>query len=333
MKRAIVTGATGMIGMALTKELLRSGYEVACLIRPDSGRLDRFKEAFLSFLCQGELQERLHIVPLGLSDFGKDEAVHAIMTAFGESDAVAAADVFFHLGWEGTFGSARNDAGLQKKNVENTLDAVWLAYKMGASTFVGAGSQAEYGRVEEGVKLSAYLPTYPENEYGIGKLHAGTHSRAICKSLGMRHIWARILSVYGPGDGENTMVMSGIISLLKGERPKYTKGEQLWDYLYAQDAARALLAMAEKGVDGRIYPLGSGIVRELREYIEIIRDTVNPEAEIGIGELPYNEGQVMYLCADITELTKDTGFVPQISFEEGIRKTLDWVRGQLYEEN
>ncbi len=330
MKRAIVTGATGMIGTALTKELLKSGYEVVCLIRPDSGRLCRFEDVMSRFMRQENLQEKLHIVPLSLSDFGKDEAVYAINNAFCEPDA---ADVFFHLGWEGTFGDSRNDAKLQKKNVANTLDAVWLAYKAGASTFVGAGSQAEYGRVEEDVKLSAYLPTHPENEYGRGKLRAGIDSRAICKSLGMRHIWARILSVYGPGDGENTMVMSGIISLLKGERPKYTKGEQLWDYLYAEDAARALVAMAERGVDGRIYPLGSGSVRELREYIEIIRDTVNPDVEIGIGELPYNEGQVMYLCADISELTDDTGFVPQVSFEEGIKKTLDWARGQLYEEN
>jgi len=330
MKRAILTGATGMIGMALTKELLKNEYEVVCLVRRGSDRALRLEKELGDFINTKNLQEKLHIVPLDLSELDRDDAVGLIDSAFGET---AAADVFFHLGWEGTFGGARNDAGLQKKNVEYTFSAVWLAYKAGVSTFVGAGSQAEYGRVEEGVKLSAYLPTHPENEYGRGKLRAGIDSRAACKSLGMRHIWARILSVYGPGDGENTMVMSGIRSLLKGERPVYTKGEQLWDYLYADDAARALVLMAERGVDGRIYPLGSGSVRPLREYIEIIRDTVNPSAEIGIGEREYNEGQVMYLCADIEELTKDTGFAPTVSFEEGIRKTLDWARGQLYEEN
>ncbi len=330
MKRAIVTGATGMIGMALTKELLKNGYEVVCLVRPDSGRVSRLQAEVEDFRQQENLQEKLHIVPLGLSELGGIDAVDTINEAFGEAEA---ADVFFHLGWEGTFGGARNDEVLQKKNLSNTLDAVWLAYKAGASTFVGAGSQAEYGRVADGVKLSAYIPTHPENEYGKGKLRAGIDSRAICKSLGMRHIWARILSVYGPGDGVNTMVMSGIISLLKGERPVYTKGEQLWDYLYAGDAARALVAMAERGVDGRIYPIGSGSVRPLREYIEIIRDTVNPSAEVGIGEREYNEGQVMYLCADIDELTKDTGFVPATSFEEGIKITVDWTRGQLYEKD
>ncbi|MBQ9765675.1 MAG: NAD-dependent epimerase/dehydratase [Lachnospiraceae bacterium] len=319
MRKATITGATGMIGMALAKELLRKGIEVVCVIRPDSGRLKGFEDEMNRFASDMGMKEKLHIALLNLSDYGKTESVYAMEDV----------DAFFHLAWEGTYGNSRNDEELQKRNTAATLEAVWLAYKSGASVFVGAGSQAEYGRVPDGVKLSAYVPTNPENEYGKAKLRAGIDSRAICKSLGMRHVWARILSVYGPGDGKNTMVMSGINKLINGEKPQYTKAEQQWDYLYAEDAARALFAMADKGIDGKIYPIGSGQTKELREYIEIIRDVVSPGAEIGIGELPYNEGQVMYLCADITELTEDTGFIPQVSFKDGIEKTLDYVRGQL----
>ena len=47
-------------------------------------------------------------------------------------------------------------------------------------------------------------------------------------------------------------------------------------------------------------------------------------AELGIGKLPYNQNQVMYLCADIEELTKDTGFVPEYTFEKGIQETVAW---------
>ena len=71
---------------------------------------------------------------------------------------------------------------------------------------------------------------------------------------------------------------------------------------------------------------GSGKTKQLKEYIEAIRDTVNPELEIGIGDIPYAEKQVMYLCADISSLTDDTGFVPQYSFEDGIKETVDWCR-------
>ena len=66
--------------------------------------------------------------------------------------------------------------------------------------------------------------------------------------------------------------------------------------------------------------------RPLREYIEAIRDAAAPGAEIGFGEIPYQEKQVMYLCADISDLEKDTGFAPRVTFAEGIEKTVDWCR-------
>ena len=105
-----------------------------------------------------------------------------------------------------------------------------------------------------------------------------------------------------------------------------TKGEQIWDFIYAGDAARAFRLIAEKGVHGKVYLIGSGIGKPLREYIEVIGKETNPDVPIGFGKIPYGDKQVMHLCADITELTEDTGFVPQVSFEEGIRNTVEWVR-------
>lgn len=326
MKRAIVTGATGMIGTALTKILLNARVEVVAVIRPSSGHRERFVKEMDRL---GNVKENLHIVTADLSEIGSDEALASIKRAFKSESC----DVVFHLGWEGTFGEGRNDAELQARNVSDTLELAWLSYRMGADVFVGTGSQAEYGRVSNGEKLSWVTMTKPETEYGKAKLRAGIESRAICRSLRVRHIWCRILSVYGPGDSSGTMVMSGIYSLLRGERPQYTRGEQLWDYLYADDAAAALYALASDGVDGKVYALGSGRVRPLREYIEIIRDTVNPAADIGIGELPYPPGQVMYLCADVSDLQKDTGFEAGTTFEEGIKKTVEWARGQIHEDD
>ena len=119
---------------------------------------------------------------------------------------------------------------LQNKNIEYTLDAVELAHHFGCSVFVGAGSQAEYGRVEG--KLSDTTPTDPETGYGVAKLCAGRMSRVMCASLGIKHIWARILSVYGPYDGDGSMVTSTLKKMLRGEEPELTAGEQMWDYTF-----------------------------------------------------------------------------------------------------
>jgi nucleoside-diphosphate-sugar epimerase len=180
--------------------------------------------------------------------------------------------------------------------------------------------------------LSDALPKNPVTGYGIAKYAAGRMSSLMCENYGMRQCWGRILSAYGPGDNSYTMVMSAVIAMEKGERMSFTKGEQVWDYIYAEDCARAFYLIGEKGKHGKAYTVGSGDRRLLRDYIYAIRDAVNPSLSIGIGEREYYPNQVMMLTADLSDLTEDTGFVPQVSFEEGIRRTIDWYRRKHSEE-
>ena len=64
---------------------------------------------------------------------------------------------------------------------------------------------------------------------------------------------------------------------------------------------------------------------ELKECVETIRAKISPAAEIGYGDIPYYEDQVMHLEADISRLTEDTGWEPQTSFEKGIKKTIEFM--------
>ena len=164
----------------------------------------------------------------------------------------------------------------------------------------------------------------------MAKLCAGEMSRELCHQLGIKHIWVRILSVYGPYDGPNTMISSAIRTMLEGKKMKFTAGEQKWDYLYSKDAAEALWRLWKKGTDGKVYVLGSGSIKTLKEYIQEIYCAVleiNPNAgRPCFGEIPYIDGQVMYLGADIRELTEDTGFMPEVSFADGIREVIAGIR-------
>lgn len=296
-KKVILTGATGAIGVAVLKYCQELHWDVCAIVRPGSVR-------------NQDLLKRYHvqIIECDLSEIKN----------LCNNEQCQNADYFIHLGWSGTFGDSRNDVSLQKANVQYALDACEVAAKLGCEAYVFAGSQAEYGRVE-GV-LREDTPTFPENEYGKAKLEAGMRTRQFCTDNGMRHIYVRILSVYGPGDGAFTMVTSTISKLQEGISPQFTPGEQLWDYLYSEDAASALLLLCEKGKSDRIYCLGSGTERPLKEYIRAIGNIVNPNVELQIGALPYGEKQVMRLCADISALKEDTGFEPAVSFEEGIQR-------------
>lgn len=311
MRRVTVTGATGTIGMAIIRKCIEKGIEAVLLVNPQSPRTGRIPRDPL-----------VRVIKCGLEDM-RDASADSLGLEMIEPGIYA--DAFIHLAWGGTFGDSRNDRALQTRNFEYALDAVRLAGRLGCNVFVGAGSQAEYGRIEG--KLTADTPCDPENEYGRAKLRTSMETRQLCHELGIRHVWPRILSIYGPYDGEKTMVMSLIASLLAGRKPALTAGEQMWDYLYADDAAEAIFLLAERGRDGAIYPIGSGVARPLREYIEIIRDLIDPSLPLGFGEVPYSPKQVMHLCADISALREDTGFEPSISFEEGAATTIKWTRG------
>lgn len=302
MKKAIITGPTGSIGIALINKLISENIEVVAVCRPGSKRISRIPQP-----------DKVQITECGLDEISK------------LGDMInGGADVFYHFAWDGTFGNSRNDMRLQNDNIKYALDAVTVAKELGCSKFIGAGSQAEYGRVE-GV-LRPDTPAFPENGYGIAKLCAGQMTRIMCEQLGIEHVWTRILSIYGPYDGENTMIMSVISKLLKGEKPSLTPGGQMWDYLYSKDVANAFYLLGEKGKNGSIYCLGGGEARPLKEYVEILKDAIDEKLELGFGDVPYGDKQVMHLCADITNLTEDTGFRPEVRFEDGIRETIEWVK-------
>lgn len=303
IQTAVVTGPTGAIGIALCEKLLRENVTVYAVCRPGSSRIKDLPKA-----------AALHVVECDAKEL-------ATLPQKMEGVSVGA---FFHFAWAHTIGQGRNDMPAQIENIQSTIDAVRAAKALGCQVFLGAGSQAEYGRVEG--LLKSDTPAFPENGYGMAKLCAGQMSRVEAKALDLDHVWVRILSVYGPHDGPMTMISGTIRKLLAGERPALTAGIQRWDYLYAGDAADAFYLAACHGRNGAVYPLGSGQAMPLKDYIIQMRDAIDPALPLGLGEVPYGPLQVMHLQADISALQADTGFVPKTPFAEGIRRTMDWVK-------
>lgn len=301
--------------MALIEFLSDRNIEVLAVVRGDSKRKGQITQSKHVAIVECALEEMI-VLPQRVKE----------MIQKKNWDKKQTIDVFFHFAWDGTFGDSRDDMYLQNRNVKFALDAVDAAAELQCELFIGAGSQAEYGRYEG--KLDASVPVFPENGYGIAKLCAGQMTRIRCRQKGMRHIWTRILSVYGPFDGSGTMVMSIIKKMLNNERASCTKGEQMWDYLYAKDAAKMMYLIGCYGISGKVYCLGSGIAKPLKTYIEIIRSVVNPKAIVGYGDIEYAPKQVMYLCADIQELIEDTRYVSDYTFEMGIQETVDWEKAQ-----
>lgn len=294
-----ITGATSMLGVATIKQCIQRNISILAFVRKNSTNITRLPDSVLVKVVECDLSEMSDFDISGLS-----------------------ADVFIHFGWAFTDKAGRNDVLKQLENVQFTIDAVHLAKKLGCHKFVGAGSQAEYGTPN--IILKADTPVNPLVPYGVAKYAAGRLSAMECKKEGLEYNWVRILSIYGPHDNEGTLLKQ-LIYNAKNNIPMGLSGcEQIWDYLHEDDAGAAFVAVAKKGVDGKIYPLGSGVGRPLKESVQDVISVVNPDYEPEFGKYPYSSTQPMYLVADESELYFDTGWKPKLNFIEGIEKNMDY---------
>lgn len=302
MQRIIVTGATSMIGRALIEESIRHGVEVYAVVRASSGKKNRLPES-----------ENIHLVDCSL------ESLEKLPGLIPDT-----CDTFYHIAWGNTGENRNSSTELQSRNIGYTLAAVRAAAALGCRRFIGAGSQAEYGPMDVD-RIAPDSPVNPTTPYGAAKLASGHLAGMLCRELGMECIWPRIFSVYGIFEKETTMIASGLRRMLAGEKTEFTPAGQRWDYLFCRDAGRAYYLIGEKGKNGAVYCVGSGNAEPLKFYIEKMAELTGAE-ETGIGAKPYPEGGVMNLCADIRSLTEDTGFLPEYTFEEGIRETITWLK-------
>ena len=301
MTTIALTGATGMIGTALVRYALRHDVSVICFVRPGSNHISRLPESNDVIIVEADLDDLKNIDVSGL-----------------------AADMFLHLGWAKTTIAGRDDVYTQLRNIEYTLDAVELSNRLGCKVFLGAGSQAECGIVDR--PISADMIADPKSGYGIAKNCAAELAEIRCGQLGIDFKWVRILSCFGLYDNPNSFVSYCINTLEKGEPLNVTPCEQLWDYIYCDDAAEMIFNVAEKGVVGRVYPVGSGISAPLSSYLLTMKNVLNSDSTINFGAIPYYKNQAMYLVADNTAYFEDTHGTEIASFEKRFKEYIKTVR-------
>jgi nucleoside-diphosphate-sugar epimerase len=300
--RCLVTGASGFLGAALARHLLDRGHEVLVLLRPETQPV--------------RLRGLLDRVQVITGDLSQPDLLRS-------SIAQQSFDALAHLAWFGVTADYRNSPLQISQNLVSTL-AIWEGANVaGCKVWLGLGSQAEYGP-QSGVLREDMCPR-PVTAYGVAKLTAGLATAKMCELAGMRHVWLRLLSAYGPGDDERHMLPSVILDLLARRKPALTWGGQIWDYLYVDDAADAMCAVLEHPASG-VFNLSSGSAVSLRSVVELLRDMIEPALPIGFGEVPYHPDQVMHLEGDISPLTNATDWRPSTSLQQGIRQTIEWYK-------
>lgn len=296
MKGVIVSGASGMIGISLINYLLKKNLFVVALVRKCS-------IVKLSSIINSP---NLDIISCDMDEYSKLDICY--------NDILF--DTFFHLAWAGTFGLQRNDSKLQLSNITNTMDAIRLAYRAGCKSFVGVGSQAEYGIRNDSITESD--PVNPLTGYGIAKYAAGKLGFLEAKKYGMNFYWTRLFSAYGPYGIKQSVLNYVIDSLRNGESPKLGSCNQIWNFIHVDDVSSALYFISRFGISGKNYNIASNKQRKLKDYIEVIHKMIAPDIPI----LFDSNKQGYNLIVKPTALMDDTGWKENVDFDAFFKKTL-----------
>ena len=299
--RFVVTGANGYIGSNFIRRILMYGHQVIAI---------DFME------CHLPMHENMVYIQ---TDF------EALRNHPPEVLTKMPLDALYHFAWAGVGATNRNDYMLQSKNIMLTLDVLMLSRQIAVSKVIIPGSASEYAAGAQpitGIGAPAPIDAY-------GAMKAACH--VICDSFARQYeiplLWAVISSVYGPGRDDNNVLSYVIKTLLTRQRPSLTRLEQIWDFIYIDDLVEAMYLLAQNGTPRKTYAIASGEPRSLSSYIYAIRDAIDPDLPLGIGEIPYKNGVPDNCVLDIKELMRDTGFAPAVSFEDGIARTILFFKG------
>ncbi|MGE5630062.1 MAG: NAD-dependent epimerase/dehydratase family protein [Caulobacteraceae bacterium] len=296
MKTAVLTGGTGFLGFWLLKELVENDVFVYVVVRKNSKRRERLNGV-----------SGVEIIELDMDEI------------FGLPLYIKNADVFYHLAWEGE----RNAFLSQTKNIIWAVNAMEVAHRLGVKQFIMTGSQAEYGIFSE--RVDENYPANPNTAYGACKLACYNILKTLSKQVALPFTWVRVFSVYGEGDNSNTLISYLFRCFKADEAPKLTRGDQLWDFLYAEDAAAALYLLGEKGKCG-LYNLAFGESRPLKEFVIEARDSVSPNSKLDFSSDILNG--VVELRANVDKIKSDLGWKPIVGFREGILRMWSGYNGK-----
>lgn len=298
--KAIVTGANGFVGSALVKRLIKAGYDVLAI------DLSFEKPRF-------ELNKQVKLLELSIEHINKlPELIDAKY------------DIFFHFAWIGSAGPLRADEKIQTQNALWTVDCLKIASQIGCKKFVCAGTIMEF-EVHDVMYSQGTKPALPYI-YGVGKVLAHELCKPIANQLGIDLVWSYITNAYGVGENSPRFINTTLRKIIAHEPLEFTSGVQNYDFVYIDDVAEAFYLLGEKGKANKGYLIGSGDAKPLKEFIKEMCEENSKNNPPLFGNVPYTGVNTPIETFSIKDLQEDCGYSAKVSFKEGTKRTLEWLK-------
>jgi nucleoside-diphosphate-sugar epimerase len=309
--KVLVTGGGGFIGSHIVDMALNSGYEVNILDNFSTGRRQNIEHVKSDVnLYEGDLRSY--------------HTVH---------EAVRGCDVIFHLGaLPSVPRSVRDPITSNQVNVDGTLNVLNAAKDCGVRKIIQASSSSVYGANPALPKVETMLPQ-PKSPYAVSKLTMEHYASVFHQLYGLEVVSLRYFNVFGPRQDPNSQysaVIPKFIDAIKAGREIliHGDGKQSRDFTFVENVVHAnFLAAGSSNGGGQVYNVGLNNQVSLNQMLALLFEMCGRDTKVIYTE--ERIGDVKHSRADNTKIIEDFGFTPQVSFEDGLRKT---VQSYLHKE-
>jgi nucleoside-diphosphate-sugar epimerase len=299
MSKVLITGATGFLGAAIVEGLVKENFEVQALKRKTS---DCWRLA--------EIYDRITWV-----DIDGDEDWRKAVEAFNPT-------ILIHAAWIGVNAEERDNEVLQHENIRFLRSLFEICLSTGINKFIGLGSQAEYGKLQQ--KVDENTTANPVTAYGKAKKESAELVRSFCEGENINWIWLRLFSFFGEKENPNWLIPSVIRKLQEEKEMNMTAGEQKYAYLYVRDFAALVIKILRQPVASGIYNVSAAATYSLKQIVEMIREKINPAFTFHFGAIPYREAQSMHLEGDVKKLESQIGPWQTTDFDTALNQTINY---------
>jgi CDP-glucose 4,6-dehydratase len=311
MNRILVTGASGIVGSWLVKELLAQGRFVVCFLleRDPGSELIRSGDIDRTRVVEGRLEH--------FRDVERAILLHDI-------------DTVFHLGAQTLVEPAyRSPVATLESNVQGTWNLLEACRIHGTRRVVVASSDKAYGD-HGNVPYTEETQLLARNPYDVSKSCADLITQAFASTYDMNAAIARCGNIYGGGDLNWSRIVPGTIrSLLQGERPVLrSDGTCVRDYVYVKDIVRAYIRLAESDFRGEAFNFSNDKGVPVLEIVKSIatlagREDLEPEIQNTM------KAEIQSQTLDSSKARRELGWKPEYDLASGLEETFSWYREYL----
>lgn len=301
--KALITGSLGFVGNYLRRELEAHGYEVVGLdIRPGEATL------------QVDLMDATQIAEVVVRE---------------KPDAI------FHLAAQADVGRSWKAPQLTVQlNIVATLNLMEAVRQLDPHgiRMVIVGSSDQYGSLgAAGARVSEDMDMKPQTPYAISKRAQEELAKLYARSYDMNICLTRSFNHGGAGQRTGFMIpdfASGIVMVERGQATELKVGNlsSRRDFTHVEDVVRAYRLIAEKGVPGEVYNVGSGVTYSAQEVLDMLRGMARCEVPVVQDPARMRPSDTPVICCDHTKLTRDTGWQPKLGIERIVGDTLEYYR-------